>query len=163
ANKTQLSEQEQSILYSWIKGGATFDKKVTDLPPADTLRQIAATLLRTDPNETFDFPAADEKRMASLRTNYRSITPLAKSSPALDFYGTSQFKPEQIKELSPLKEQIISINLDKMPVTDNDLSELATFRNLRTLNLDFTKITGAGLARLASLPHLQSLSLSGTS
>jgi len=164
ANKTQLSDQEQKILYAWIKDGAPFDTKLTDLAATDTLRIIAASLLRTDDNEIFDFPAADEKKIAALRTNYRAITPLSIGSPALavDFYGASFFKPDQLKDLSPIKQQIISINLDKMPVTDNDLSVLTTFPNLRQLNLDFTKVTGSGLTHLTKLPHLQTLSLAGT-
>jgi len=164
ANKTQLSDQEQRILYAWIKDGSPFDIKVTDLTPTDTLRLIAATLLRTDDNETFDFPAADEKKVAKLRTNYRAITPLAMGSPALavDFYGASAYKSSQLKELSPIKDQIVSINLNKMPVKDDDLSELATFRNLHQLDLDFTQVTGTGLSQLTKLTHLQTLSLAGT-
>jgi len=164
ANKTQLSEQEQKILYTWIKDGSPFDIKVTDLTPTDTLRIIASSLLRTDDNETFDFPAADEKKIAALRTNYRAITPLATGSPALavDFYGASLFNGAQLRQLSPIKQQIISINLDKMPVTDNDLSELGSFPNLRKLNLDFTRVTSSGIPHLTKLPHLQTLSLAGT-
>jgi len=164
ANKPQLTEQEEKILYAWIKDGAPFDKKVIELEPSDTLRIIAARLLRSNENETFDFPAADEKKIAALRTNYRAVTPLATGSPgiAVDFYGAAFFKPGQLQELSPVKEQIVSLNLGKMPVTDKDLSALTMFRHLRQLNLDFTRVTGAGVATLAKLPNLQSLSLSGT-
>ena len=165
ANKTQLSDQEEKILYAWIRDGAPFDKKVIELTSTDSLRIIASRLLRSDENENFDFPPASEKKIAALRTDYRAITPLAVGSPALavDFYGAAVFKSAQLQELSPIKEQIVSINLNKMPVTDNDLSALAAFRNLRQLNLDFTRVTGAGISGLAKLSHLQSLSLAGTS
>ncbi|HEY4334777.1 MAG TPA: FN3 associated domain-containing protein [Puia sp.] len=164
ANKTQLTEQEEKMLYAWVKAGAPFDKKVIELAPADTLRLIAARMLRSDEEEHFDFPAADDKKVAALRTNYRAITPLATGSAglAVDFYGAGAFQSKQLEELSPIREQIVSLNLNKMPVTDNDLSHLAAFSNLRQLNLDFTRITGAGLSSLAKLSHLQSLSLSGT-
>jgi hypothetical protein len=164
ADKTQLSPQEAAILYAWIKDGAPFATKVTGLEPTDTLRIIAARLLKSNDDETFDFPPADDKKIASLNSNYRTIRPLARNSPALvvDFYGASNFQPKQLQELSAIKEQIVSLNLDKMPVTDNDLPNIAVFRNLRQLNLDFTRITGAGLLTLAQLPHLQSLSLAGT-
>ena len=164
ADKTQLTPQEGAILYAWIKDGAPFGKKVTELEPTDTLRIIAGRLLKSDDNETFDFPAADPKTIAALNSNYRAIIPFAKGSPALavDFYGTAFFQPKQLQELAPLKDQIVSLNLDKMPVADNDLPYISVLRNLRKLNLDFTRITGAGLSTLTKLPHLQSLSLSGT-
>jgi hypothetical protein len=125
---------------------------------------IAARILKTHGSETFDFPPADEKIIAALNTNYRAITPLANGSPALavDFYGAAFFQPKQLQELSPIKEEIVSLNLDKMPVTDKDLPDIVAFRNLRHLNLDFTRVTGDGLPTLTRLPHLQSLSLSGT-
>ena len=165
AGKTQLTEQEEKILYAWIKDGAPFDKKVAELASTDTLQIIGARILRSAEEETFDFSPADEKTIARLRTNYRAITPLATGSPALAvaFYGAGSFQAKQLQELSPLKEQIVSLNLDKMPVTDKDLPALAAFRNLRQLNLDFTRITGAGLSTLTQLPRLSSLSLSGTS
>jgi uncharacterized membrane protein len=164
ADKTQLTDQEQRILYAWIRDGAPFDKKVTDLEPADTLRIIAARQFKSGSNEVFDFPAADEKTVAALNTNYRAVTPLASGSPALavDFYGAAFFQSKQLQELSQVKDQIVSLNLEKMPVTDNDLPYIAAFRNLSVLNLDFTRISGAGLAALTRLPRLETLSLSGT-
>src|SRR5579872_4293434 len=162
-NTTQLSQQQLDILSAWVRDGSPFDKKVLDLPATDTLRLIASRLLRSGEDEDFDFPAADEKTIAALNTNYRTVIPLASGSPALavDFYGASVFQPKQLQELSRIKDQIVWLNLDKMPVADNDLSSITTFRNLRRLNLDFTSITGSVLAMLSRLSHLQSLSLSG--
>jgi uncharacterized membrane protein len=164
ADKTQLTPREAAILYAWIRDGAPFGKKVIELDPNDTLRMIAARLLKSNVEEVYDFPAADDKRVAALNTNYRAITRLANGSPALavDFYGKNFFESKQLQELSPIKNQIVSLNLDKMPVTDKDLSTIVLFQNLRRLNLDFTRVTGAGLSTLTGLPHLQSLSLSGT-
>src|SRR6202012_5092869 len=153
-----------AILYAWIRDGAPFNKKVTDLAPTDTLRMIAARQFRSQHIEHFDFPAANDLTIAALNTNYRTVTPLAKNSPALavDFFGAAFFRAKQLQELLPVKDQVVSLNLDKMPVTENDLSTIAAFINLRRLNLDFTRITGAGLATRGRLPHLESLSLSGT-
>jgi uncharacterized membrane protein len=164
SDKTQLTPREAAILYAWIRDGAPFSKKIIDMDPADTLRMIAARLLKSHSSETFDFPPADDKKIAALNTNYRAITPLANGSPALavDFYGAAFFEPKQLQELSSIKQEIVSLNLDKMPVTDKDLLTIVEFRNLRHLNLDFTRVTGAGLSTLTRLPHLRSLSLSGT-
>lgn len=163
ADNTQLTAREAAILYAWIRDGASFHEKVIDLDPADTLRIIAARVLKTGIDATVDFSPADESKIAALNSNYRTVTPLAYGSPALavDFYGAAFFQSKQLQELLAVKDQIVSLNLDKMPVTDNDLSGIAALRNLRHLNLDFTRITAAGLPTLTRLPHLQSLSLAG--
>lgn len=162
--KIQLTDDEISIIYHWIKSGASATAKVADLPPADSLRQMAVAQFKTIDTDDYSFKPANDSKIKSLSNNYRFITPIAIGSPALgvEFYGASQFKSEQLKELLLVKEQIVSLNLNKMPVTDNDLSTIAQFTNLRKLNLSFTNIKGTGLAALKSLTALQQLSLSGT-
>ena len=162
--KIQLTDDEISIIYHWIKSGASATAKVADLPFADSLRQMAVAKFKTIENDDYSFKPADESKVKSLSNNYRLITPLAIGSPALgvEFFGASQFKSEQLKELLHVKEQIVSLNLNKMPVTDDDLSTIAQFTNLRKLNLSFTNIKGPGLGVLKSLTALQQLSLSGT-
>jgi hypothetical protein len=164
SSKSQLTGDEGAVLYSWIKEGAPFDKKVTELSPMDTLRVLAAGILKSSDEEQYVFAAADEKKVQSLNTNYRAVQPIAKGSPALavDFYGKAAFRPHQLQELAPVREQVVSLNLDKMPVADKDLSLIANFANLRVLNLGFTNVTGAGVGELLKLSKLRSLTLSGT-
>jgi uncharacterized membrane protein len=163
--KPQLTDQEITILYNWIKDGANFETKVKDLQPADTLRSIAGKIF-SNSNDIgdLDFAAASEKTIEGLNTNYRVVYPLSKESPgiAVDFFGAAFFKPEQLKELLKIKTQLVSLNLNKMPVTDNDLPTISQFINLRRLNLSFTRITGSGLAALEKLAQLKSLSLTNT-
>jgi len=162
--KPQLTEEEAQILYYWIKGGANFTAKVDSLPKTDTLRLLAASLFQTIETDDYTFEPADEKKVNALNNNYRVVKPLAISSPALgvEFFSVEQFKPDQLKELSEVKNQIVSLNLDKMPVGDEDLKTISQFANLRKLNLSFTNITGATLNELAKLKELKMLSLSGT-
>ncbi|HSZ87526.1 MAG TPA: c-type cytochrome domain-containing protein, partial [Puia sp.] len=163
--KPQLNEQELTILYNWIKRGANFKIKVNELEPTDTLRSIAENIFKSsDEEETYDFAAANEKTIQKLNTNYRAVYSLAKESPAIavDFFGTSFFKPDQLKDLLEIKTQLVSLNLDKMPVTDNDLQTIGQLTNLRKLNLSFSKITGNGLSALNKLNHLKNISLTNT-
>jgi uncharacterized membrane protein len=163
--KPQLNEQELTILYNWIKNGANFKIKVNELEPTDTLRSIAQNIFKSsDEQETYDFASADEKKIQKLNTNYRAVYSLAKESPAIavDFFGASFFKSDQLKDLLEIKTQLVSLNLDKMPVTDNDLQTIGQFTNLRNLNLSFSKITGNGLSALNKLNHLKNISLTNT-
>jgi hypothetical protein len=154
------------LLYLWIKDNADFKKKVIDLPATDSLRLLASTFLKpaTATEDVYDFAAADEKTIKKLNNNYRVVYTIAKGSPAIavNIYNKSAYSPKVLEDLSVIKSQIISLNLDKMPVKDAELKTIGQFGNLRTLNLDFTDVNGSGLKYLAVLKHLKSLSLAGT-
>jgi len=163
--KPQLNDQELAILYNWIRRGASFTVKVSELDPTDTLRTIASNIFRSSgEQEVYDFSAAGEDKVRRLNTNFRTVYPLATGSPAIavDFFGAAFFKPDQLKELLPIKTQLVSLNLAKMPVTDDELSTISEFVNLRELDLSFTKVTGRGLAALEKLQHLKRISLTNT-
>jgi Planctomycete cytochrome C len=165
SSKAQLTEREIAILYNWIKGGSNFSIKVNQLEPTDTLRTLAQSIFKSsDAEEDFEFNPASEKTILKMNTNYRVVYPLARNSPAIaaDFYGAAFFKPEQIKELLEIKTQLVSLNLDKMPVRDNDLEIIGQFTSLRNLNLSFSNITGRGLSSLTKLNHLKNISLTNT-
>lgn len=165
-SKSQLTSEETAILALWIKGNADLKKKVLDLPANDSLRVLAANLLGpvASAEENYDFSAADEATVQKLNNNYRVVYPLDKVSPALEvnIYNRSVYKPEAIKELSPIKKQTVSLNLNNLPVKDEELKTIGEFANLRRLNLNFTDVKGDGLKYLKTLSYLKALSLSGT-
>ena len=164
AGKPQLTTEEIAILYRWIKTGSSFTTKLAMLAPADSLRLLTASLFTQKETDVFSFASASENNIDKLNNAYRIVRPLATGSPALnvEFFGAAQYQPSQLKELLEVKQQVVALNLNKMPVTDADLKTIGQFVNLRMLNLSFTNITGAGMAALASLKDLRELSLSGT-
>ncbi|RPD43167.1 c-type cytochrome domain-containing protein [Chitinophaga barathri] len=163
-NKTQLTDEEIDILQQWISHGADFKLMVSALPREDTLYQLAAQFLGGSSEEDYTFAAASESTLKKLNNNYRVIYPIARNSPALvaNFYNKDQYNKKALEELLPLKDQLVELHLQKMPVKDEDLAVIKQFTQLRRINLDFTSIKGDGLKELAALPHLQSLALSGT-
>jgi hypothetical protein len=163
--KTQLSDDEMFIIHEWVKSGANFEKKFTDLLPADTLYVIGKKLLPSSSEENYDFAAADESEVAKLNNNNRVVEPVALGSPALNatFFNSALFNISSLKELAPVNDKIVELNLPKMAVKDEDLSVIKQFKNLRRLNLNFTQITGKTLEQLQTLPYLKMISLSGTS
>ena len=166
SGKVQLTDDEVTLLYLWIKSSPDFKKKVIDLPVDDSLRILASTLLKPAESiqEDFDFAAADEETIAKLNNNYRVVSPLAIGSPGLqvNLFNRNAYNPNSLEQLTEVKEQIVSLNLNKMPVKDSDLKIIGRFENLRKLNLNFTDVTGSGLKDLSSLKHLTSLSLTGS-
>ena len=162
--KPQLTEDDISILSNWIKSGADFKVKVIDLAANSEVRKIAERMFPTIETDEYDFAAADESKVKSLNNNYRIVYPLAKNSPALgaEFFSASQFKPGSLKDLLEVKQQLVSLSLDKMAVKDEDLKTISQFSQLRKLKLSFTDITGATINELTALKELKQLSLSGT-
>lgn len=162
--KPQLTDEEIKALFYWIKGGSSFTQKISELPETDTLRMVATGFFKTMETDSYDFAAADEATVKKLNTDYRVVNPIALNSPALsvEFFGASFFKPQHLNELEKVKNNIVSLNLNKIPIKDEDLKKVAAFKNLRKLNLSFTQITGAGLSQLKGLTELRQLSLAGT-
>ncbi|MBC7572427.1 MAG: chitobiase/beta-hexosaminidase C-terminal domain-containing protein [Spirosoma sp.] len=169
--KAQLTPAEIRLLSLWVKGqanpgGADFNKRVLDLPASDSLRMMAVALFTPiKPAEPeFDFKAADDETVKKLNTDYRTVAFLAKESPALavNLYNKATYSAGQLKELSAVKKQVVSLNLNKLPVKDADLTYIGQLENLQRLDLNFTDVTGKGLRELLPLKHLESLALSGT-
>ncbi len=164
--KPQLTPEEEALLLAWIQAKTPFREKIMNLPPSASLYSLAVK--RFDKKdavaEAYDFPAADEKTVLKLNSDYRTIAPLATNSPALEVavFNSQAYTPAQIDELEPLKKQIVQLNLSKMPVSDQDLKGVSKLENIRELNLNFTNISDNGLSSLTTLPYLNHLNLAGT-
>jgi uncharacterized membrane protein len=163
--KAPLTDDEVTLLEAWIKNGSRFDLMVQSLDPQNPMYRYAQQVLAgSGIEEKYEFAAANADKVKELNSTYRLIKSVAAESPALsvNFYNRANFKPEDISALLPLKEQIITMDLSKMPVRDEDLKSISRFTELRKLILNFTDITGATLPELKQLTKLKSLSLSGT-
>jgi uncharacterized membrane protein len=168
--KPQLTAVEIATLEAWIKSGADFEKKLNQFAEDDSLKFMVASFAASK-SETpvvekhYNFEAVSSEVVANLNTPIRSVFPLYQNSPALqaDFFLKESFQLRSLEELKEVAEQLVVLNLSKMPITDKDLEIISTFRNLEVLNLNFTRIQGAGLQELQWLENLQSLSVAGTS
>ncbi|MBC7826103.1 MAG: chitobiase/beta-hexosaminidase C-terminal domain-containing protein [Chitinophagaceae bacterium] len=162
--KPQLTEEELEIIARWIKKGSDFALKVADLPANDTLRLIGLKTFMDAEMAQYDFEEADPSAIRKLNTVNRVVAQQSLNSPALavSFFNAKLFSADQLKELTVIKKQIVSLDLSKMPVEDAELMQLSQFENLRRLHLNFTNINGAVFPELQKLKFLKILSLSGT-
>ena len=162
--KPQLTKGEIEIITQWIRKGFDFKLRVADLSPADTLRELAYKIFTTDEMAQYDFEEADPATIEKLNTVNRVVSNEALGSPALavNFFNSNLFSTDQLKDLTKVKQQIVTLDLAKMPLKDADITTISEFENLRRLNLSFTGITGAALPELKKLKFLKTLSLSGT-
>lgn len=162
--KAQLTPDEIRLLALWVKG-RDLNRRVADLPVTDSLRYIAAARFGpVQAEETYAFDAPDEEAVRTLNTDYRTVAFLAKDSPALavNLYNRAAFSSDQLAELQPVREQVIALNLNKLPAKDSDMKQVKMLENLEVLHLNFTDVTGNGLAELTGLKNLKTLSLAGT-
>jgi uncharacterized membrane protein len=166
--KPQLNPSEISLLEAWIQSGADFKKKFDEFQEGDTLKLLASSIInsinRNSQEEAYSFKAVSADVIKKMNTPFRTVFPLYQNSPALqaDFFVKESFKINSLEELKEIKDQLVILNLSKMPITDADLKIIGQFGNLEKVNLNFTSINGMGLVELTSLKMLESLSLSGT-
>lgn len=168
--KPQLTRQEINLLEAWIAAGAEMEKKLADFAPTDSFRilgsaALAVTKAAVREEKTYSFSPASEETLRKMNTPFRSVFPLYQGSPALqaDFFIRGSFQASALEELLEVKDQLVVLNLSKMPVTDNDLKVIGSFANLEKINLNFSAVDGSGLSSLQSLKNLSTLSLAGTS
>lgn len=167
--KAQLGALEVQLLFQWILSGADTAKAWTLYQPADSVRKLAEQFIYSNRNISagaqYAFDPASPETIEKLNDPYLTVSPIALTEPALaaTFFIRDEFKPSKLEDLRAVKEQLVSLNLSKMPVTDADCDVISTFTHLEKLNLNFSSITVRGLQTLSSLPELKSLSVAGTS
>ncbi len=160
--KAQLTPDEITLLTLWVKEGASFEQKLGQY--SREFQKLVQPATSTTSSKEYDFSAASTSEIASVNTPYCTVYPIAYESPALqaDFYVAAKFDPKTLSDLTQVSEQLVGLQLSKMPISNESLSLVSKFPNLEKLNLNFTSIDDAGLSQLTGLNHLEQLSISGT-
>jgi uncharacterized membrane protein len=165
--KTQLSQNEIDFLFAWIEHGADMKRMLKEYGDNDTLKILASKFIQLPTGETetvYPFAAAPPVTIEKLNGPFCSVFPLSQNSPALqaDFFVREKFDRKKLEELTKIKEQLVVLNLNNMPVEDEDMKTINRFTNLEKLILNNARITNNGLIQIANLKRLRSLSLAGT-
>ncbi|MDI1322617.1 MAG: FN3 associated domain-containing protein [Algoriphagus sp.] len=160
-NKPQLTDEEIEILMEWVASGASFEQKVEEADPKSELFQLAS--LKFNSAKAYTFDPADPDEVEELNNFFRKVQPIYPESPALvvSYFGISAFDPASLNDFKKVKNQIVKLNLNKMPLAGVDLKFLSELSNLEELQLNFTDLDSKQLENLVSLENLRSLALSG--
>jgi uncharacterized membrane protein len=160
-NKPQLTDEEIEILMEWVASGASFEQKVEEADPKSELFQLAS--LKFNSAKAYTFDAADPDDVEELSNFFRKVQPIYPESPALvvSYFGISAFDPASLNDLKKVKNQIVKLNLNKMPLAGVDLKFLSELSNLEELQLNFTDLDPKQIKNLIPLENLRSLALSG--
>ena len=167
-DKQQLTKNEKVLIELFIKAGAKRTITLGSKNSADSLKKIAWTIAGQSSSEEQKiirlFSAVSSEKIKDLNTASRTITPISADDPALrvGFYLAGDFKPSYLDELNSISENITELYLSGMPIKNDDLSSLKTFKNLEILFLNNTSINDEALLHLQKLPSLRKISLSNT-
>lgn len=180
--KTQLTDEQVTLLTWWIDQGAPFDKRVADLKVPDTVKPALASLggatgvgqggsavasagpAPVSPVLTMKVPAPDAKAVEELKKANLLVLPLSKEQNQVEVnaVNATSFSDAQAALLPKLSEQIVWLKLGDTQISDATLAQVGKLKNLQKLHLDQTKITDAGLKQLRPLANLEYLNLYGT-
>ncbi|MBO0938168.1 ribonuclease inhibitor [Fibrella sp. HMF5335] len=184
--KTQLTDQQVTLLTWWIDQGASFDKKVADLTVNDAVKPALASLGGGDikagdktlavagatpsaprpvsPVLTMKMPVADPKVVEELKKTGLLVLPLSKENNQLEVSAVNvrTFTDAQAALLAKISTQLVWLKLSDTQVGDGAMASIAKLKNLQKLHLERTAITDAGLRQLTGLPYLEYLNLYGT-
>jgi uncharacterized membrane protein len=163
--KRQLTTQEIEIINTWIATGADFNKTVVQ---AGAFTKVAALFSPAAKVSLQDVPAipvnpANEEVLSHLRKLGVVVLPVAANRNYLNanLVNVTQLD-SALKLISKLQEQLVWIKLSDQPVTDAQLANLTSLKQITRLWLDGTNITDAGIINLAGLQNLIYLNLNGT-
>jgi len=159
--KMQLTPEELTILSKWIKGGSNFKIKVNELPKEDTLF-ILTSKMQSVPDQKFQ-PKNNLPDLKEFNSNYCAANYLFSGTDEVEvnFFQGTFYDTDNLKNLTKIKNQIVRLNMQGMPLTNEDLKIITQFSNLQQINLNYTKLDIASLGALKSMPNLKSVSICG--
>lgn len=168
--KSQLTDEQITLLTWWINEGAPFDKTVAELTIVDEVQLVLNTLADPDANKTAvekmlasEVAPADSQAVAQLQRAGLSVMPLAADVAWLQATVPTNFAGDSVlQHLRSVAEQVTWLDLGNRPTSDEDLADLPQFKNLTRLHLENTAVSNAGLSYLKELPYLEYLNLYGT-
>ena len=169
--KPQLTRQQKDILSWWVSTGADFNKKVSELKQPQQIKPVLLALQEggAPEKEITDLPAgnvapADSAVISKLIATGVMVLPVARNSNYLsaNFVTVGKQADSLLKQLLPLKKQLVSLKLDGAHLHDSSVAAISEYSTLRNLQLSNTAVTDQGLTNLIRLKDLHSLNLVGT-
>ncbi len=192
SERSQLSSLETGVVRAWIEEGASFNQEVQELRnpsvikefisahsqsagtlglmPQGALAPDGAVLEKLRKSGVLVLPVATHSNYLrvsfvekqNISSEYATlISSISKQVVELDLAGCT-FSPEVMDAVVQLPE-LRKLFLQRSSVTDADLKEIVSLKNLITLNLTTTMISDAGLLFFEGLPALRNLFLYQTS
>ena len=159
--KVQLTKEEVAILSRWIKAGGDFKMKMNELAKTDTLFLLANKYTPADNTKVEVKTGLPD--LAAYNSNYCTVNYLYHGSDAIDvnFFQGNFYSRDVLKKLEKLQDQVLRLNMQGMPLTNEDVSIISQFNNVEVVNLNYTNLDLKTLEPLKQLKKLKLLSICG--
>ncbi len=168
-----LTPDEINKLKTWIIEGADFGgwEGNLDGKPAEAVAPAAKAPLKDREHDLLYQKLAEglqpptEETLKKIASGGAQIAALQVGSPLLhvDFLaGVTKCNDESLAALTPLKDNIVHLDLARTEITDAAAKSIVLMPRLTRLDLRKTKITDKGLGQLATAKNLVYLNLFGT-
>lgn len=157
--KSQLTSDQVDLISWWIEQGAPMDLTISEMQVPEGISEALnkLTVEGTSYLAKTEVPQADTSVINNLKRQGIKIAPIAQGTNFLQVkYPQDEDNPD-LKQLTPISEQITWLDLAETSVSDGDLSPLAKFTNLTRLNLERTSITDSAMTIVSSMEHLEYL------
>ncbi len=157
-DKKQLTKEELAILTKWMQLGGDLNKALNKLNKNDSLYILASQYIAPR-NDKFK----EQPDLSAYNSNYVLVQYKFHGSDKINvsFFQGSFYKTEFLQKLMEVKDQIVSLNMQSIPLQKKDMEIISQFNNLEKLNLNYTKLTFQDIASLKVLKKLNSISLAG--
>lgn len=163
--KLQLTEKELKIISWWIKNGADFDKKVSDIPNSTDI----ISLFTSNDNiaqaviPDFKVKALNTTTVQTLNKLGISVTPIALNSSLVSvLLNQTEVNSNVLSILKNVQENIVYLNAKKQKWSPELIQFISQCKNLLRLDLSQSNIDDASISKLSALPNLNTLNLTGT-
>jgi hypothetical protein len=170
-NKTQLTDDELTLVKWWLADSADFDRKVRMMHQTGAIKPVLYAIQKgvdtqavkiSDVPEALVDPAPDDV-LNILKNRGIVILPVAKNSNYLSAsFVIAPAADSSLFLLEKMAKQLVWLNLGGSKISDRGLQSVGKLPQLTRIYLNDTKVTDSGLQYLKSLKRLQYLNLVNT-
>lgn len=159
-DKEQLTKDEIWLLEHWIKTGADFESKVTNIAGNNALKKKLTAYLVFNKIEIPKAAKSDIEKVKNVGFRIFEIVP-NQAELNVKYVGKIPTK-KALDTLSVLKDQITELDFSTAEISDEMTPIISQLTNLKMLRLNSPKITDKTLKHLKSLTNLEVLNLYNT-
>ena len=158
SDEKQLTKEELMIINDWILTGASDTLTFAGLHEDSGLYKYIEYKQTSNYQEKYrELPEVTDEKLQKLSSNYISISRLYHNSNAVSIriYPNSTYDPSQLKPLSAISGNIISLDLSTIAIGSEEIAFIKSCENLEQLNLSNTTLDDSTLGKMGILERLK--------